>query len=88
MTRVDAYTCREAFARLEDYVDRELSPDEVRLVEEHLAVCEVCASEFSFEARVLGAVREKLRQIELPGRLKERVARLIAAERAKPSDSS
>ena len=76
----DHYTCREAFARLEDYVDRELSADEIVKVEDHLTICEMCAGEFAFEARVLGAMREKLVRIEVPAGLQQRIRRLIAAE--------
>jgi len=83
MTTLDAYTCREAFARLEDYVDRELSADEIEKVEEHLSVCEMCAGEFAFEARVLDTLRDKLMVFEVPAGLEERLARMIAAERGR-----
>lgn len=84
MTPLDAMTCREAFARLDDYLDRELGPDELVRVEEHLEICEICASEFSFEERVLGQIREKLVRDVVPGGLRDRVAKLIAAERSRP----
>jgi anti-sigma factor (TIGR02949 family) len=67
------YTCREAFARLDDYLDRELSPEEVRMVREHLELCTVCASEFAFEESLLRHLRDKVRRIDLPGDLIERV---------------
>ncbi len=50
----DRLTCEEVFARLDDYVDRELSAEEARLVEEHCAVCDVCAREYRFEAGSAG----------------------------------
>jgi anti-sigma factor (TIGR02949 family) len=81
MPQIDAYTCREAFARLEDYLDRELPADELDKVEEHLAICEMCAPEFAFEARVVGTIREKLVRIDVPRGLQERIRRLIAADR-------
>ena len=87
MTPLDAFTCREAFARLEDYVDRELAPDDFVRVEEHLKVCEMCADEFQFEANVLTAIREKLRRVSIPKGLEERIARLIARERGKGTTS-
>jgi len=34
------YTCEETFRRLEDYVDRELSAEEMERVREHLKTCE------------------------------------------------
>ena len=76
MTHLDRYTCEEAFRRLDDYLDRELSAEEMTLVHEHLDICAGCAREFNFEASVLCGVREKLRQIDLPDSLQ---ARILAA---------
>ena len=72
--RLDRLTCEEAFRRLDDYLDRELGPDERRLVEEHLRICEVCTSEFIFEASVLTGVRRKLRLLSAPSDLQARIA--------------
>ena len=76
MTHLNRYTCEEAFRRLDDYLDRELSAEEMTLVHEHLDICAGCAREFTFEASVLRGVREKLRQIDLPDSLQ---ARILAA---------
>jgi len=76
MTLLNRYTCEEAFRRLDDYLDRELSAEEMTLVHEHLDICAGCAREFNFEASVLRGVREKLRKIELPDSLQ---ARILAA---------
>ena len=76
MTLLNRYTCEEAFRRLDDYLDRELSAEEMTLVHEHLDICAGCAREFNFEASVLRGVREKLRQIDLPDSLQ---ARILAA---------
>jgi len=73
MTHLSRYTCEEAFRRLDDYLDRELTPEETALVHEHLETCAGCAREFSFEASVLRGVREKLRQIDLPESLQSRI---------------
>lgn len=66
-------TCEEAFRRLDDFLDRRLSPEETRLVEDHLQICEACTREFSFEASVLEGVKQKLRQLETPSDLLARV---------------
>jgi anti-sigma factor (TIGR02949 family) len=66
MTQIDRYTCDETFRRLHDYLDRELSPEEMRRVESHLAVCAYCVLEFAFEANVLREVRAKLQSIRAP----------------------
>ena len=71
---LDRMTCEEAFRRLDDYLDRELGPDERRLVEEHLRICEVCTREFVFEASVLTGVRRKLRTLSAPSDLQARIA--------------
>ena len=71
---LDRMTCESAFRRLDDYLDRQLSAKEMRLVEAHLQVCEVCAREFVFEAGVLDGVRRKLEGIAAPADLLARIA--------------
>lgn len=71
--------CREACDRLEDYVDRELSPAELARVEEHLQACLRCAAHFRFEAGVLDGLRRQVARIRAPaGLLEDIVARLRA----------
>ncbi len=80
MTRL---TCEEAFARLDDFLDRELDAAEMRLVQEHLDACAACAGEFRFEATVLGDLRAKLTRIDVPRTLLAKIsARIAAVERA------
>jgi len=79
--KIDRYTCEEAFRRLDDYLDRELSPEEMRLVREHLEACAFCAAEFGFEARLLDELRPKLRRIGAPHDLIERVSRALESAR-------
>jgi anti-sigma factor (TIGR02949 family) len=81
----DRYTCEEMLRRLDDYLDRELTPDEICRIEEHLETCEACAREFGFEASVISAVRAKLRQVEVPETLLDRVSRAVTRERAEGS---
>jgi anti-sigma factor (TIGR02949 family) len=73
MSRLNRDTCEEAFRRLDDFLDRRLTPDETRLVEEHLRTCAACTREFSFEASLLSGVRRKLRHVEAPRDLLRRV---------------
>ena len=79
----DRYTCEEMLRRLDDYLDRELSAEEIVRVEEHLQECEACIREFGFEASVIRAVRAKLREVEVPQSLADRVAMSLARERAR-----
>lgn len=81
MTPLNRYTCEEAFRRLDDYLDRELSSEETVLVREHLEICAGCAREFNFEASILKGVRQKLRQIDLPESLQLRVLSVLEKER-------
>lgn len=83
MTHLNRYTCEEAFRRLDDYLDHELSPDEMVLVREHLEVCAACAREFSFETSVLEGVGQKLKQVGLPETLQTRILALLKTERQK-----
>lgn len=73
-------TCEEVFVRLDDFLDRELSAEELRLVQEHIETCAACASEHRFERQVIDSVRDKLQRIELPAALRASiVARLASA---------
>jgi len=77
MNAVDRYTCEEVFRRLNDYLDRELSVAEMTMVKEHLATCAQCASEHAFEDSVLREMKEKLRRIDLPQSLVDKVAAIL-----------
>jgi anti-sigma factor (TIGR02949 family) len=80
MRHLDRVTCAQILDRLDDYIDRELGPDEVRRVEAHLRDCATCAAECLFETTVLVQIRSKLRQLDVPETLRDRIlARLPAA---------
>jgi mycothiol system anti-sigma-R factor len=72
----DRFTCEEVFGRLDDYLDRELTAEEMRLVREHLETCAACASEHRFESRVISDIRSKLSRIAAPPSLREDLQRL------------
>ena len=77
MSAVDRYTCEEVFRRLNDYLDRELSEAEMTMVKEHLDTCAQCASEHAFEDSVLRELKDKLRRIDLPQSLVDKVAAIL-----------
>lgn len=79
----DRLNCEEMFRRLDDYLDRELSAEETRVVEGHLEICALCATEYAFEAGVLKDLKSKLRRIEVPGSLREKIGRAIREGREK-----
>lgn len=78
--RLDRATCEETFRRLDDYLDRRLSAEETRLIEEHLQVCDACNREFVFEASVIEGVREKLRRLAAPADLLAQISARIRQE--------
>ena len=80
MSRLDRITCEEAFRRIDEFLDRELSPPEMKLVQEHLDTCEACTREFRFEASVIHTVRAKLKRIAVPPDLVDRITRKLAAD--------
>jgi anti-sigma factor (TIGR02949 family) len=74
---IDLLGCHDALARLDDYVDRELSASEMSKVRFHLRICRRCAERFAFEAEIEQGLREKLARLDVPESLKEKVARAI-----------
>jgi anti-sigma factor (TIGR02949 family) len=73
MNRLNRKTCEDAFRRLDDFLDRELSAKEMRLVEEHLQTCDACTREFAFEASLLKGVKQKLAHLPVPPDLLSRI---------------
>lgn len=84
----DRFTCEQAFARLDDYLDRELSAGEMQRVREHLDTCAVCASEYRFEMTVLADVRGKLARIDVPTGLRERISARLAGAQVPPASGA
>ena len=69
----DALTCAEVFQRIQDYLDRELTPEEMERVREHLELCAWCAREVRFEGTVLREIRGRLARIDAPPDLLRKV---------------
>ncbi len=63
------YDCHDTLERLDDYLDRELSPGEQRQVKIHLAICFKCAKLHRFERGFIDDVRAKLEHVEAPPEL-------------------
>ncbi len=88
---LDIYGCREALERLDDYIDRELAPDEERKVAQHLKLCRACTRKFRFEQDLVEGLRQKIEHVEMPkskqiGVLKSRIAALLAQESSAQND--
>ncbi len=73
----DAFTCRQAFDRIYEYLDQVLDGEELRLVEEHLAICEGCTEHFAFEEKLLDRVREQCRSARAPEGLRRKITQLL-----------
>ena len=64
--------CTEVVTLLEQYVDRELSSEEVVEVQRHLDACPPCLGLFHFEANVRRLVRRACNE-SAPPSLRERI---------------
>lgn len=80
MTVPDRTTCEDVFRRLDDFVDRELSAEEMGRIRAHLEICAQCASEYRFEESLLRQVRQKLRHLDLPGDLRQKISKILERE--------
>jgi anti-sigma factor (TIGR02949 family) len=70
---LDSLTCAEVFRRLDSFVDRELSPEELERVREHLEWCVQCAAEVRFETSFVREARTRLRHLAVPPDLAQRI---------------
>jgi len=62
----DYKSCREVFGRLDDYLDRELTPGEMEGIRRHLEFCVMCADEFRIEADIVEELRTKMPRLRMP----------------------
>jgi mycothiol system anti-sigma-R factor len=74
---LDQYTCDQAVARLYEYLDRELPPEEEEVVRRHLEKCAPCFHHFGFDARLLERIREKCEAGPAPEAVRRRVKALL-----------
>ena len=77
MSDIDYRSCAQVFARLDDWVDRELSADDLEQIRRHLEICAMCAFEFRIEGALLRTIRAKVRRIRVPAVFEARVWRRI-----------
>ena len=73
-------SCSEMILRLDDFVDRALSPADLELVEEHLLECVKCAGKYRFEASLLQGIRDRLSRIAAPEGLLRSIRERLDAE--------
>ncbi len=69
-------SCYETVARLHLYIDRELSVEEVAIVQQHLSDCSDCECRFHFDASLKRLIHERCTIERAPAHLRELVMRL------------
>lgn len=72
--------CKETVARLQTFVDRELSEVEVREVRMHLERCPPCLGHFRFEEGLRRLVQQRACPEKAPDALRDRLARQLRDE--------
>lgn len=68
--------CMETVARLHLYIDRELSDEEVAIVQQHLKDCPSCECRFHFDMGLKRLMHEKCTMEKAPETLRATVMRL------------
>ncbi len=72
--------CREAKARLDDYLKRELTAELAIEVRVHLERCRSCFDQSRFEESFLRMLELRAKQEVCPGPLRERILRALRRE--------
>ncbi len=74
---MDCMDCVETVARLHLYIDRELSDEEIVIVQQHLEDCQQCECRFHFDMSIKRLIHERCAVERAPDHLREAVLRLI-----------
>jgi mycothiol system anti-sigma-R factor len=69
--------CKEIAARLQTFLDRELSEAEVAEVRMHLGACPPCQNHFHFEEHLKRLVRDRACTEQAPLSLRDRISQQI-----------
>ena len=77
----DCMDCVETVARLHLYIDRELSDEEIVIVQQHLESCKQCDCRFHFDIRVKRLIHERCAAERAPDHLREQVLYLLHSAR-------
>lgn len=72
--------CREAAARLQDYLKQELTPELEAEVRAHLERCRPCFGHARFEANFLLMLETRARRCGCPGTLRARITSILRSE--------
>lgn len=69
--------CRDAIARLDEYLDRELTPEDRARLDRHLRLCDHCTEEYDLRSRAQAILRLKLCGEKCPDELKALISDLL-----------
>ncbi|HUG41838.1 MAG TPA: zf-HC2 domain-containing protein [Longimicrobiales bacterium] len=74
--------CEDALARLWEFLDDELSPDEEIQVKEHLDICNRCYPQYDFQRAYFAYTRRIRDRDHASPELRRRIFRMILEEEA------
>ncbi len=77
---MECVDCVTVTARLHLYIDRELSEDEVTIVQQHLTSCPRCECRFHFDMHIKRLIHERCTIAHAPNHLREAVLRLARGD--------
>jgi mycothiol system anti-sigma-R factor len=83
---MECLDCIETTARLHLYIDRELSNEEIVVVQQHLYGCPRCECRFHFDMHIKRLIHERCAIERAPERLREKVLQLARAPMGKRFD--
>jgi len=72
--------CREAHARLQDYLKRELTPELEEEMRAHLERCRPCFTHARFEANFVLMLESRARRCGCPDTLRARILSVLRGE--------
>jgi mycothiol system anti-sigma-R factor len=70
---MECLNCVETTARLHLYIDRELSSEEVKIVQQHLETCRGCDGRFHFDNHLKRLIHERCTIQQAPEHLRQAV---------------
>jgi anti-sigma factor RsiW len=76
-------TCREFIEFLMDYLNDEVPPDERRIFEQHLGVCDACRNYLATYQQSIALAKEAAREQAAPSEMPAELMKAILAARAK-----
>jgi mycothiol system anti-sigma-R factor len=76
--------CLETVARLHLYIDRELTVEEIEIVQRHLESCPSCDCRFHFDMQIKRLIHDRCAFERAPEHLRQAVLRLAYASAGEP----